>query len=97
MCILLATPPQERLNAEESAIFSRLTQGLTEDFWNRWEELRERAATKSLAPEEQREREEMIPALEQWHLTCIECILKLAQIRGENPHHTVKSLVASLA
>jgi hypothetical protein len=34
----------------------------------------------------------MIPTLERWHLTCMECILKLSQIRGENPHHTAKTL-----
>jgi hypothetical protein len=97
MSILLAPPPQERLNAEESAILSRLTQGLPEDFWNRWQELRERAEAHTLAPDEQHEREGMIPTLEQWHLTCMECILKLAQIRGENPHQTAKTLGLSLA
>jgi hypothetical protein len=96
MSISLVPPPQERLSAEESAILSELSQGLPETFWNRWHELKDRAESRKLLHEEQQERETMIPTLERWHLTCMECILKLSQIRGENPHHTAKTLGISL-
>lgn len=83
MAITLEPPPEKRLSASESELLARLNEGLPEVFWERWH---------ALTAEDRAEREEMIPILERWHLTCMECVLALARLRGENPHTTARSL-----
>ena len=92
MGILLEPPIDQRLDSRESELIARLSEGLPEIFWERWYALREKAEKHSLTAQEQTERESMIPTLERWHLTCMECVLKIAEIRGESPHSIAKSL-----
>jgi hypothetical protein len=71
------------MGTSESKLLARLGEGLPDAFWDRWH---------ALKPEDQAQREEMIPVLERWHLTCMECVLALAKLRNEDPHTTARCL-----
>jgi hypothetical protein len=80
----------------ESELLAKIDQGLPGSFWQRKKALDERADAFQLTEAEYEERVALQSELERWHLDRMQCVLELAQLRGENPHALLKCLSVSV-
>lgn len=90
--LLAASLRPETSEEREAELLARITEGLPEGFWIRKKALDDKADAFVLTPTEYDERLALQHRLERWFLERMECVLELAQLRGETPAAVMQRL-----